>query len=92
MGAVGIEPTTSPVSRDWHQNSGCARSDALITFVARIRRVVTSFPRCLFALARGGIFDEFAAMPDADLVKRQLLCRLLGLKRTRYAQRELFRV
>jgi hypothetical protein len=36
----------------------------LITFVARnVRRVVTSFPRCLFAPARGGIFAEFAAMP-----------------------------
>jgi hypothetical protein len=34
----------------------------LITFVARnVRRVVTSFPRCLFAPARGGIFAEFAA-------------------------------
>jgi predicted membrane metal-binding protein len=62
VGAVGIEPYDLSLSRDWHQNSGCARGDALITFVARnVRRVVTSFPRCLFAPARGGIFAEFAA-------------------------------
>jgi len=30
--------------------------------------------------------------PDADLPQRQLLCRLFGVKRTRYAPRELFRV
>ena len=30
--------------------------------------------------------------PHADRVKRPLLCRLFGVKRTRYAQRELFRV
>jgi hypothetical protein len=30
--------------------------------------------------------------PDADLLQRHLLRRLLGVKRTRYAQCELFRV
>ena len=34
----------------------------------------------------------FDLWPDADLVQRQLLRRLLGLKPTRYAQREFFRV
>jgi len=34
----------------------------------------------------------FDLWPDADLVQRQLLRRLLGVKQTRYAQREFFRV
>ena len=29
--------------------------------------------------------------PDADLAQRQLLCRLLGVERTRYARSEAYR-
>jgi hypothetical protein len=36
--------------------------------------------------------DDVGNWPDADLPQRQLLGRLLGVERTRYAQRELFRV
>ena len=35
--------------------------------------------------------SDLVQWPDADLPQRQLLCPLLGLERTRYAQRELFR-
>ena len=35
---------------------------------------------------------DFCFWPDADLVQRQLLRRLLGVKPTRYAHREFFRV
>ena len=35
---------------------------------------------------------ESGNWPDADLAQRQLLRRLLGVKQTRYAQREFFRV
>src|SRR5215471_18327927 len=36
--------------------------------------------------------SDFVPWPDADLLQRQLLGRLLGAKRTRYAQREFLRV
>jgi len=36
--------------------------------------------------------SDFVLWPDADLVQRQFLRRLLGVKQTRYAQREFFRV
>ena len=87
VGAVGIEPTTLSLSyrEIGIKIPGCARGDALITFVARIvRRVVTSFPRCLFAPAMGGIFAEFAPMPcvrfwhKVDIgASELLLCNLI---------------
>ena len=36
--------------------------------------------------------SDFVRWPDADLVQRLPSRRLLGVKRTRYAHRELFRV
>ena len=67
-----------------HRNSLSVRLE-LITFVARnVRRVVTSFPRCLFAPAMGGIFAEFAPMPcvrfwhKVDIgASELLLCNLI---------------
>ena len=47
---------------------------------------VESCERCPAAVDSGGWW------PDADLQQRHLLRRLLGVKRTRYAQCELFRV
>ena len=45
---------------------------------------------CSIAIKRLRLFTQ--PRPDADLVQRHLLCRLLGVEPTRYAQREFFRV
>ena len=47
-------------------------------------------PRLL--LPRSGLErSDLVLWPDADLPQRQLLCRLLGVERTRYARSEAYR-
>jgi hypothetical protein len=79
VGAVGIEPTTLSLSyrEIGIKIPGCARGDASITFVARIVRwVVTWFPRCLFAPARGGNLRRI--WPKADHEVRDSDVRFWG--------------
>ena len=52
-----------------------------------------SLPASRLLLPRSGLKrSDFVHWPDADLVQRLRTRQLLGVKRTRYARRELFRV
>ena len=62
-----------------------------------IRELIVATPLQLSSRLTTGLSalerSDFVLWPDADLlVQRQFLRRLLGVKQTRYAQREFFRV